>query len=1126
MTRDDLPRVGSQHDLWPAVWERGGTGMTLGSGANQFGEPGQLGATGTVLIAAVGGPAQRWNAADEQTATVLDDCEEFVGPSIDKHGGVRSRIGGAGATPIGVFASALDAVAAGIALQQAAGTERPIRVALHSGPVTAVETGGHGGPVVERAARLLEVAHAGQVLLTDATYDRVVDHLAGGATLRHLGSHRLKDLGAPERVWQLCHDALVADFPPLRSLDFLPTNLPVQLTSFVGRGGAVGAVVDMVQRNRLVTFTGAGGVGKSRFALRVAAEVVDRALDGVWWVELGPLSDPERVPHAVATVLGLREERERPLIGTLAEQLHSLDTVLVIDNCEHVLDAVARLVEELLRAAPGVRMLCTSREQLGVAGEAAWRVPSLDEETSVELFNERAAQVRPGWKADAAQAEVVAHICRRLDGLPLAIELAAARTRMMHPAQIAAGLDDRFRLLTGGTRQVVARQHTLEASVAWSYDLLDERERAVLRRLSVFAGGFTLDSAEAACADGTVVDEYGVLDLLSRLVDKSLIMVEDDSDSRFRLLETVRHYATDRLVEAGETEATRSRHLGYFLDCAERAELTLAASEGPAALARLESERDNLRAALEWAETTSAHETMLRLVTALAVFWVLRGHTTEGGRWFAQALAHDDGASVVRARALWGAAHVALYGDDHETCDRRCPEALAMARHVDDPWTIARATNVSSYLSLWSDPAGARAELACSIELARSSGDNWAELDAMKMTTIALTVEDDLDGAVAASRELFRFAARLGNNFYLAWHHTVMALVSLRRGDFSVARDECEHSLQLCNTVGDPSTAGVTIAWLGEVEAATGDFEAARSRYEAFLQRAAATGGDWGFPFAFINLATLMNGCGQPDVAAVLTGVGVARLRSETRQLPLLFAWLLVVHGAALLDTDRLAAAVALAEADQIAATTGNPWLNALVAHNLGRLAGKEGDAGRAEDHHHRALALRRANGLRPGVAESLEALAGLAAQHESAAEAARLFAAASAIRAGIGLARWPADQIVYDRELTRVREHLGDESFATAWAEGGALTVSEATAYATRARGQRRRPASGWESLTPTEGEVVQLLAQGLSNPEIAERLFISRATVKTHLIHVFSKLGVTNRSQLAAEATRRAMR
>jgi predicted ATPase/DNA-binding CsgD family transcriptional regulator len=1089
--------------------------------------PGQQGANATVLIAAAGDPGPPWNSAEGQPAPVLDAVEAVAGVSIAGYQGVRSLPAGAsGGTAIGVFASALDAIAAALALQEAAGPNGGIRVALDSGQVTVTGPDTYRGPAVARAARLAEIAHAGQILLSDASCDLVAELLSADVTLRHLGSHRLKDLSAPERVWQLCHPALAADFPALRSLTALATNLPVQLTSFIGRGTEVAAVLGQLRNNRLVTLTGAGGVGKSRLALQVAAEVAGRAVDGVWWVELGALTDPERVPAAVAAALGLREERERPLIDTLAGQLRGADLMLVIDNCEHVLDAVAVLAGELLAAAPGVRMLCTSREQIGLPGEMAWRVASLDEETSVELFSERAAQARPGWNADAAQVEVIARICRRLDGLPLAIELAAARTRMMHPAQIAEALDDRFRLLTGSTRQVVARQQTLEASVDWSYDLLDEQERAALRRLSAFAGGFTLAAAEAVCADGSDIEEYSVLELLSRLVDKSLITAEHDTGGRYRLLETVRHYATIRLVDAAETEATRNRHMSYFLASAEHAEPAVAGSDGPAVLGRLESEHDNLRAALEWAETTGAHETMLRLVAALAVFWVLRGHTADGGRWFARALAHDDSPSVTRARALWGAAHVAVYGDDHQTCDLRCAQALVIARDVGDPWTIARASNIVSYVGLWGDPSGARADLARSIELARAGGDTWAQLDGMKMTTIAWMVEDRLDDAAAASDQLLSLAEQVGNNFYIAWHHTVMAFVALRRGDFTATRTECARSLRLCRTVGDPSTAGVTIAWLGEVEAATGEWQAARDRYQAFLQRAAATGGDWGFPFAFINLATLLNGCGQAAAAASLTGPVIARLRGEAHQLPLLLAWLLAVHGAALLDTGDDAAGAALAEASQMAAATANPWLNALVANYLGRLADRQGDASRAEDHHHRALALRQGHGLRPGVAESLEAIAGLAARRESASEAARLFAAAAAIRTSIGLVRWPAEQTSYDQDLATVHRHLDEVSFAAAWAEGAALTDSQAAAYASRARGQRRRPASGWTSLTPTECEVVQLLAEGLTNPEIAERLFISRATVKTHLIHVFSKLSVSTRAQLAAEATRRAMR
>ena len=905
----------------------------------------------------------------------------------------------------------------------------------------------------------------------------------------------------------------------------VPNNLPVQLSSFVGRDTELAALSDLVRDHRLVTLTGAGGVGKSRLAVQVAAEIVDRPADGVWWVELGPVTDADRVVGAVASVLGFREEQERPLIETLAGQLSNAAMVLFIDNCEHVLDTTGKLVETLLLAAPGVRVVATSRESLGIAGEVAWRVPSLEEASAVELFVERAAQARPKWKADAEQIEVISRICRRLDGLPLAIELAAARTRMMHPARIAAGLDDRFRLLTGGNRTALPRQQTLEASVSWSYELLDEPERTVLRRLSVFTGGFTLEAAEAVCADGEVIEHYAVLDLVSRLVDKSLIAV-DDTDSRFRLLETILQFIRARLVDADEIGATRTAHLGYYLDYAEGVEPGLARRDGPLLLAQLDAEWDNLRASMEWAETTGAHELFLRLVTALAVFWVLRGHAAEGGRWFARALAFDGGPSVLRARALWGAAYVAIYADDHETRDLRSAQALVMAREVNDAWALARATNAVSYVSLWQDPAAARAELARSVELARSIGDEFGVADGIKMATIAWQVEDDHEGARPAFEELLRVAQELDNKFYIAWYHNGMALASLRRGEFALAREHCERSLELCRAVGDPSTAGVTIAWLGEVEAVTGQRDEARERYQTFLQRAAATGGDQGFPFAFINLMTLLVGCGQADIAAALTGQVIATGRDQMSRVPMIFAWLLTVHGSALSEIGDEAAFEALSQADHIAATANNPWLTALVKHHLGRLALRRDNPSQAEDLHHQALDLRHAHQLRPGVVESLEALAGLAVGHQSPAEAARLFAAADTSRTVLGLVRWPADQIRYDEDLGCVRQQLDESAFAAAWAEGCALSADEAVAYASRARGQRRRPTTGWSSLTPTETAVVELLAQGLTNPQIAERCFISRATVKTHLIHVFNKLGVTTRSQLAAEAARRAHR
>jgi predicted ATPase/class 3 adenylate cyclase/DNA-binding CsgD family transcriptional regulator len=1081
-----------------------------------------------LLFTDVEGSTKLWESEPAEMADALRRHDEILRAAIDSSGGyVFKTVGDAFCASFSTPSAAVEAVTSAQRSLRAQEwpTSQPLRVrmGLHSG-VCDERNSDYFGPAVNRTARLTALAHGGQVLVSGATAELLFDSLAEGVVLTDLGRHRLKDLGRPEHLFQLGAPELDDRFPPLASLDSpkVPNNLPPQMTSFVGRDSEIASLRNLICEHRLVTLTGAGGVGKSRLALQLAAEIVDGSPDGVWWVELGPLGDPDRVAGAVAAVLGFREEQERPLLETLAGQLRGLDLVLVIDNCEHVLDATGSLVEALLLAAPRLRVVATSREALGLAGEAAWRVPSLEEPGAVELFLERAGQARPGWQADDEATETIARICRRLDGLPLAIELAAARTRMMNPARIAAGLDDRFKLLTGGRRTAVPRQQTLEASVSWSYALLTDEERALLRRLSVFAGGFSIESAEAVCADGVLVEEYAVLDLVSRLADKSLI-VFDDLAGRYRMLETILQFARERLVEAEEMAATRAAHLAFYLDYAEEVEPLLVGGNGPALLAQLELERDNLTAALEWADTNGADESLLRLVTALALFWVLRGHTADGGRWFGRALAHDDGPSVIRARALWGAAYVAIYGDDHETGDLCAPQALAMARDLDDAWTIARATNAYNYVALWRNPSQARAELARGVEMARSIGDWFAVADGLKMATIAWQVEDDHDGGSADCEELLAVAKRLDNKFYEAWYHNVQALGALRRGEMVRARHECERSLELCRAVGDPSTAGVTIAWLGEVEALTGQHDEARARFETFLQRARATGGEQGFPFVFLNLMTLLVGCGEANIAALLLGSMIDdRVRAEASRLPMILSWALAVYGSALTESDEQAAHEALGEAERLAATANNPWLTGLVHHHLAQLATRQDNVERGEELHHHALAIRHGHGLRPGVAESLEALAGLAVRHQDATEAVRILAAVDQLRSDLGLARWPADQTRYDEHLQSARAQLGEAGFAAAWAEGQLLSIDEAVAYATRSRGHRRRTTTGWSSLTPTENSVVELLAQGLTNPQIAERLFISRATVKTHLIHVFSKLGVSTRSQLAADATR----
>ena len=1109
------------------------------SGPHQMGQHAHVTAAGalptgtvTLLLTDIEGSTRLWEGGEDVAAAAIARHYELLDAAVTLYGGVRPVEQGEGDSVVAAFTKPSDALAAALDAQRAFLEETwpetaivRIRMALHTGEIDLRDAGNYQGPTIIRCARLRNAAHGGQTVLSSTTHDLVVDRLPDDVVLRDLGGHRFKGLERAERVWQLCHPDLGDEFPTLRSLDALPNNLPVQLTTFVSRDAELTELAELIQRNRLVTLTGTGGCGKTRLALQSAADAAHRHAGGVWWVELAPVRDPDLVAATVAEAVGLREEHDRPLFDTLVEQLRGREALLVLDNCEQVLDGTARLLDALLVGVPDLYVVATSREPLGVPGEVGWRVPSLDEATAVELFVERARQGRPGFSPDDEQLEAIARICRRLDGLPLALELAAARIRLMHPNRIAAGLDDRFRLLTGGSRNAMARQQTLEASVAWSHDLLDEHERSVLRRLSVFRGGFTLDAAEAVAA-GEFVDQYEVLDLLARLVDKSLVQLDDDerTDTRYRLLETIRQYAGERLVEAGETGATRGRHLTHFLELAERAEPELHRPGGPTWLAHLEADQDNFRTALEWADTSDDREPFLRLVTALTLFWELRGHLAAGARWFTQALATDGVPSIVRARALWGAAHVALYSDDFETAMQRAPEALAMAEALGDEWTTARALNTTGYAQLWFDPAGARDALETSVELGRAIGDDWAVADGLKMITVAWLVQDDHEGLSHALDDLARVATRLDNKFFTGWYHCGLGYSGLRRGELDTARREFDASLDDCRDVGDPATASIAIAYLGELEALTGLHDAARERLETFLAHAGATGGGMGVPFALIQLATLVLGCGDAAGARSLVDPLIDGLRADSVALYLAAA--LSVQGAAWLVTgDTPAAHTALEEAHELASGTENPWLVAMTEHGLAALARSEGEFGDAEDLQHAALARCHRAGLLPQAVVSLEALAALALEHESATEATRLFGAAATLRSTIGMARWPMDQAAYDVDLARAQDQLGLDAFTTAWEEGTALGIHDAVAYASRARGERKRPSAGWASLTPTEERVVALAAEGLTNSQIAERLFVAPGTIKVHLGHIFTKLGVATRAELAGAATRRSI-
>jgi predicted ATPase/class 3 adenylate cyclase len=578
--------------------------------------------TVTLLLADVQGSSRHWEERADQMPALLASMHQAADEAVGRHGGVKPLEQGEGDSFVAAFPRASDAVSAALDIQLAlAPSPISLRMGLHTGEPQLRGGANYIGAALNRCARLRDIAHGGQVLLSQTTRDLVVDRLPEQAFLKALGPHRLRDLQRAEQVFQLCHPDLRADFPELRSLDAHPHNLPVQRTSFVGRTAELADLKALMAGTSLLTLTGSGGCGKTRLALHLAAEVAEDFPAGVFVADLSAVSDPAGVAPAVAAAARLPASGPDPLASLIA-WLKQERVLLVLDNCEHLVAACAQLVAALLSTCPSLRILATSREALGDPGEVAWRVPSLDfpdpdrpepieglsRHDAVRLFVERARRSRPSFDLTEDNAAAVAELCRRLDGIPLAIELAAARTRVLSPAQILSGLHRRFALLTGGARTAVPRQATLEASVAWSHDLLTGAERVVFARLAVFPSSFTLDAAEAVCANDHV-QPHQVLDLITLLCDKSLLQADADGEqARYWLLETIRQYASARLADAGEEEDTRRRHRDFYLGLAEELEPRLL-GPGDQAHDRLQAEMDNVSAAFWWsAERRDADE--------------------------------------------------------------------------------------------------------------------------------------------------------------------------------------------------------------------------------------------------------------------------------------------------------------------------------------------------------------------------------------------------------------------------------------------------------------------------------------------------------------------------------------
>jgi predicted ATPase/DNA-binding CsgD family transcriptional regulator/Tfp pilus assembly protein PilF len=1088
--------------------------------------------TVTVLVAEVIPPGPMANT--EKLAHVRG----LVVEAIKRHGAVPlERPGGIGL--LGAFASPLDAMACAIELQRAmSATGQPsttLRVALHSAPLSAEDEGAYVGQLADRCGRLQQIGHGRQILLSRAVCELLAHALPGGVTLKDLGSHRLRDLTRVEHVYQLCHPELSTEFPPLASLDLLPNNLPTQLASFVGRHEQMAQIASLIEATRLLTLVGAGGCGKSRLAVHAAAQLLERYSDGAWFVDLSPTAEPSLVPNAVAKALSLQEEQFRTASEVLLAHIGSKSMLVVFDNCEHLLEPCAVLADTLRRGCPNLEVLATSRAPLGASGEMVFRVPSLSlppeaadvppEEVAAyeaaQLFIDRALKAQPELALSDRDGRPIAEICRRLDGIPLAIELAAARVRIFTLEQIARELADRFGVLTGGARSALPRHQTLRASMDWSYGLLTQAERALLRRSSVFAGSFSLDAARQVCAF-TEEERRAALDALSGLIDKSLVSVEHQGEGlRYGLLETVRQYAEERLAEAGEEEQARTAHRSWYLALAEEAEPNLVGREQGRWCDELELEHDNVRAALEWSKRRGDGEGLLRLSGALTFFWFERGYLREGRAWLEVALEEGAGAPLsLLAKAYWGLAAVAMHLLDLAAVPPPAQQALSLYQQVGDPRGIGRSLTFLGWPAIFAHgPSKARPLLEQGVALARQTDDSWGLAMALQALGMMHLVYGDPREARQFLEESRSVAAAVGERFIALGSSVYLGWDLYWQGEFGDARAILEEAVSWARPSRHTFFLPMGLTFLGYVLMALGDYPRARASCEEGLAIARETRHLLNQANSLMILGWVARGEGKlqeardlleqaaaSPVVPVTRATSVIRLADVERRLG-----------------DKEGARKHLDQALSFSREVGMKWPQAACLTVMARLAAAEGRAADAEDLFHQALALHSEVGDKAGVVEALEGLAELSGEDGDLRRAVRLLAAAQLLREQLGYVVPPVDRHRHERVVSSLRERLSAEEFASSWNDGLGLAMERAVEYASRSRGPRRRPTVGWESLTPTEREVAELVAEGLTNRHIGDRLFISARTVQTHLYRIFAKLGVGSRSELAAEVARR---
>ena len=978
----------------------------------------------TYLFTDVEGSTPLWQQHPQEMNSVMARHDSLLTSAVEANGGTVVRPRGEGDSIFAVFLGATDAVVAACAAQQILLRERwsegiaiKVRMALHTDE-SELRDHDYYGATVNRCARLRSIAHGGQVVLSQATAQLVQDTMPAGVSFRDMGSHSLQGLERPEHVFQLLHSDLPSEFPPLKSPDTLPHNLPVQFTSFIGRESEIPEIAGLLDDARCVTLTGIGGTGKTRLALEVGRESLETYSDGVWFVDLSPITDESLVQKEVASILGVQEE-------VLNDFLNDKNMLLLLDNCEHLLDTCARAVGKWLGKAPGVRILATSREALGVSGEVVRRISSLSapDESNVScetvndfeatrLFAERASDVNAAFVFTDENCVSVARIVRRLDGIPLAIELAAAMARVLSPEQIAARLDDRFRLLTGGSRTAMPRQRTLQAAIDWSYHSLSDELATLFDKLSVFRGGFTLEAAEQVGA-GEGDDPGPVMDNLFQLVDKSLVAVTHSGSgegTRYGLLETLRQYAGERLAESGLADDTRRQHADYYLEMIHEVQPVLWGGDSGAALELLEVNHDNLRAAVDWSLDAGETETALRLVGDLGFLWMAHRYVTEGNDKAERALAATgDAPPDARAPALLSAGLTAIQFADTERATAHFDESIELYRESGDAAGVARATYLRAVVP-WAagDLDRARAMLEDCMALEGLEADPWSWGLTRNILGSVRASSGDYEGVQDALEQSYdSFMSR--NAAFEAGHAaSAMGTLAQDRGEYAAATSHFEESLSLFKEAVDLSSVAAVLSGLATAAWLQDDRGRALTLQHESLVEFKEAGGPasifWAVAFSRFGMRTL------GDVG-----------------------WVLELYAAAWDMPDEMGAKCALAES----------------LYSLGRLAGQHGDLARASAMLNDSLTLQGEIGFKRGVELALLETAILARAQGDLPRAARLLGAAESAAGVTATTLTDYERLEFERARAEIKAGLDGDTFTWLSSEGAAMSISEATTFA-----------------------------------------------------------------------------